>query len=130
MTTAVLPDTEALVCGYLAAQLPAASVHSQFPTSPTYPVITVHRAGGTPVHSRWLDRAVLQVDVWADSKEEARDVAATAYARLKDMTGPQSYGGQSGVVSATGDVTGLAWLRDEFSDKPRYTFQVSVYVHP
>lgn len=126
----VFPDVEALAIGHLTALVVAGGrVYGEYPDEPTFPFIELRQVGALAPQPRRLNRAVLQIDARAATKAEARDVAATAKARLLDMNGTVSYAGQSGVVSSVREVSGLAYLPDETTAQPRYTFQVAVYVH-
>lgn len=132
MTTAVPTDVEALTIGHLdAAGVCSGRVYGDHPKDPTYPYALVHRVGGVPsVPRRPLDRGVVQIDVWANTKAEAHDEAATAWARLQDMTGTVTHGGVTGVVTGIGQVVGLTSIADPESNLFRYMFQAAVYVHP
>lgn len=132
MTTAIPTDVEALVVGWLDAQgVAGGRVYGEHPASATYPYVLVTRVGGTKADRRRpLDRAVVQIDVWAETKADAHDVAATAWARLQDMSGTVAYGGVSGVVAGVRDVVGLTSIREPDSDLRRYMFQAAVLAHP
>jgi len=131
MPTPVLPDIEALAIWHLDdAAIVAGGVHGEFPTSPTYPLATVVRIGGPPEEPRWLDKATLQLDVWGDTKAEARDKAATALASLLDMTGLVNTGTVTGVVTGVRVPQGLRWFPDPITEKPRYSCTVEVTAHP
>src|SRR5262245_13011214 len=80
------PDVEALVAYELRTQLPA-NVYSSIPRNPTYPLITIKRIGGIPTDRIRLDSVSLQLDVWGNSKSEARDLADSARVKLHAMEG-------------------------------------------
>lgn len=125
-----LPDTEALVIWFLSDALIAGGrVYGSFPEAPTYPLAVVQRVGGNP-EPRWLDKADLQVDVWAATRAEARDSAANAFASLMTMEGAIDTGTVQGVVTGVLPGSGLRWLPDEDTEQPRYTFSVLVTAHP
>jgi len=131
MPTPVLPDIEALAIWWLTdAAVVTGGVHGEFPTSPTFPLATLVRIGGPPVLPRWLDRATLQLDVWGDTKAEARDTAATALASLLDMTGLVNTGTVHGVVTDVDVAQGLRWFPDPTNEQPRYSCTVMVAAHP
>lgn len=126
-----LPDVEALAIRHLDdAGILAGSFHGAFPDGPTYPVGTVVRIGGRPPLPRWLDTATLQVDVWADTKAEAFDGAATALASLVAMEGVIDTGVVQGVVTGVEVYQGLRWFPDPITEKPRYSCTVAVTAHP
>ena len=129
MTTPVPADAEAIVVGYLNAEL-TEPVSTEMPTNPTFPLVTIRRVGGAGDEPRWLDRPRIQVEAWADTKQEARTSAATAWAKLADMEGAYNYGaGAVGVVNGVQLASGLTWVPDE-NGKPRYLFVATVSLHP
>lgn len=142
LVNVVMPDVEAVVIQYLASVLVAPSpvagrVYDTIPPSPTYPLVTVGRIGGRPPVPRWLDRALLDVDGWGDTKGTARAACAEAWAALMDLDdgvgtegGLLTFGSISCVVTAVGAVAGLQWLPDDETDRPRYTSTVAVSYHP
>jgi hypothetical protein len=133
MTTVdVFPDAEALAGAVLRGDL-ACGVYSSIPKSPTFPLVTVFRIGGTPEERHRLDFASLQIDVWGTSKTEARDIAAEARSLLHGMEG-QTYtlvGGDPDDAAVTGvsDTLGLTWLPDPETYRDRYIFGVGLYLH-
>jgi len=127
------PDLEALCSQVLRNEL-SARVYSSIPSNPTYPLITIKRIGGIPAVIQRLDAAALQVEVWGNSKSEARDLADSARVELHEMEG-KIYSTGSGyvadaVVTAVRDNLGLTWLPDDLTDRDRYLFGVRVYAHP
>ena len=131
MTTAILPDVEALAIWWLSdVGITGGRVHGKFPTGPTYPLTVVHRGGGVAVDPRWLDRVSLQVDTWGDTQDEARDGSAAAFASLQDMAGFIDTGTVSGTVSGAEAGTGTRPFDDPDREKDRYTFTMLIYAHP
>jgi len=119
-----LPDTEAIAS--VALQAAGFRASSSIPANPTFPLITVKRMGGSPADKRGLDRAILQIDVWGNTKSEARDVAAAARITLMNLEGTTS-SQFNGVVTCVEDALGLFWLPDQETKRDRYVFSVMVY---
>lgn len=119
------PDAELVAISYLRAQgLNASSV---LPSSPTRPNAVVTRVGGSPVVKWAVDQAVLQIDVWGSTKQQARDTAARAVTLLYQMPG-RAGADQGACVSDVDVVLGLTWQPDDVQNPPvpRYLFTVSV----
>lgn len=132
MIVDALPDSEALASSVLRTQL-SARVYSSIPSNPTFPLMTVKRIGGIPADRVRLDRARLQIDVWGNSKSEARDLADAARVVLHAMEN-KTYRVSAGavvdaVVTGVEDELGLSWQPDPVTDKDRYILGVALYVH-
>lgn len=115
------PDVTATVATYLNGVL-TEPVHAREPNPFTTPLVTVRRVGGAD--SIVVDRARIDLQVWADDLAEATDLANLARAHMLAMPGVRS-----GVTVY--DVTtfsGPALIWDEVRDLPRYllTFEVAV----
>lgn len=125
----LLPDAEALVTTYLREHLEvdAESVSTELPPTPVYPLLLVGLIGGAPKLPYHLDAPLLQVDAWADTKGEARTLAATAHAALHEMPLDNDL---DAVVTNVETRMGLRWSPDPVSEKPRYVFRVQVDSHP
>jgi hypothetical protein len=136
----VLPDVERILVAVLRAapEIQALAggdpprVHTRLPEDPTFPLLRLQRVGGSLPFQRpaWLDAARVQFDSWADTKREARDLAATAEAVLLQTTGSQPPGGALGVITSIEESLGLQWLQEPDSARHRYLFEVRVYAHP
>lgn len=134
----VFPDAEAVAIKHLRMDQTIAQgrVYGKIPSDPQWPIITLHRAGGLPREAHSVDGANIHVDCWAQSKQEARLVAAQARAslmRLQGQTVSVLLDGTvevGGFVTAVSDAQGPFWLPDP--DKPleeggsRYFFQVAI----
>ena len=142
MTTdfAVFPDAE-----YLAVRIlkdDATGVFSPFtprigtklPADPdwVHGVVQVQRVGGVPTQRRWLDHPNIQVDVWAETKADAHDIAQRARVCLFRAEGKIIYKDVTRLAVITGvdDALGMHWEFDPLSLKPRYTFAVYFTDHP
>ncbi len=129
MVLRVLPDAELLTVNWLAgidelASLYAA-IHTKIPPDPALPIVRVLRVGGAPVIRQHLDVARLQIDVWADSKQAAHDLARLTQAALHEMVGVHT----EGVVTAVDDGV-FRWAPDTDMGWAGYSFDVLVYLHP
>lgn len=102
-------------------------VYSSIPTNPTWPLVTVQRIGGIPAVREYLDTANLQVDVWGNSKSEARDIAARARVVLLSIAGTLVTTPVRAWISAVEDALGLSWQPDPITGRDRYIFGVLMY---
>lgn len=119
------PDAELVAINYLRGQ--GLNVASVLSSSPKRPNLVVTRVGGSPVVKYAVDQAVLQIDVWGSTKQQARDTAARALSLLYQMPG-QAGADESAFVSDVDVVLGLTWQPDDVQNPsiPRYLFTVSV----
>jgi len=124
------PDAEAVTSVALrAAGLAVAQrVYSGIPKVPTYPLLVVQRLGGVPAERHHLDRARIQVDAWANSKDEAHDAAAEARVALHELEGT-SVTSPDAYITAVVDSLGLSWAPDPITDRDRYLFAVEIFLH-
>ncbi len=70
-------DTEACIADVLLAELVGVAVYGELPPEPSFPCVRLVRVGGGPVATlpTYLDAALVQCDVFADSKGQGRSVA-------------------------------------------------------
>lgn len=128
--TDALPDSELLTVTYLrqhaaTGALVGTRVYTELPASPTWPLVKLIRIGGPPTARGTLDQATIQLEVYADDKHAARQLAATVQAALADAPGFTDSGAY---ITATAPISGLQWIPDpDLSDKPRYLFDTAVY---
>lgn len=134
------PDAEALVSSHIRNDL-SVNVYSSIPRSPTWPLITVKRIGGTPAEKHHLDRAIIQIDIWGGAsgddgtvnKGSIHDLAQSARVSIHEMEGSSTQIGSGddfhGYVTAVEDISGLFWLPDPTTGRDRYTFTVAVFLH-
>ena len=80
----LLPDCDALLMEILRAALPAATVVEVMPPDWTkrYPLVRAYRFGGASEHPLFLDRALVQVDVYDDDRTAALNLAEDARTAL------------------------------------------------
>lgn len=117
----------------LAADLPAVA---ELPAPPARPVVLVSAAGGPPSRSGapdWLLAGDLQLDVWAETKADAADIAALARAAL--LAAPRNPDPDASVVVTSVNVNHPSWTPDEDwpasgRPGPRYVVLVTMSAHP
>lgn len=121
------PDIEAMMARALRdAGVCGGRAYSSIPKSPTWPLAVVQRLGGTPAVERRLDLARIQVDVYGNSKSEARLEADRARLALHEVEGT-SFPTESGFITGVVDESGLTFLPDPVTGRDRYTLGVLVY---
>ena len=130
----VQPDATLAVIQYLrlrtelTALLPAASIVTEIPTSPTYPYVVVQLAGGSGIWPA-LDEPAMQIDVVGGTKalcgQIARTIRACIWAIANDTV-------SAGVLSSGWDQMPPAYIPDTIPTPPlpRYTARYSVICHP
>ncbi|QPB09549.1 head-to-tail connector complex protein [Streptomyces phage Sycamore] len=86
MTTPILPDVEALVLKALSARLTAVRVVVDLPADwdAASPLVVAHRVGGAAPDARFLDRALMDVQVWHTDRRAASRLAREVRAILVD----------------------------------------------
>jgi len=89
--------------------------------------IIVTRIGGVPQIPYRVDVPRLDVDVYADKKETAHDLAQAARARLHELPNGD-HTDLGAVVCDVRDEGGLQWLPDPDTNAPRYLFTVALVV--
>lgn len=129
MTLRVLPDAELLTVLWLQqvdeiVEL-AAGVFTEIPAEPTLPLVRVLRIGGGSAFRQWFDVPRIQVDVWADDKQAAHDLARVVQAALHDMIGVHD----DAVVTAVDDGV-FHWNPDPEYRWAGYSADYLVYLHP
>jgi hypothetical protein len=126
----VLPDIEAAVAEAIrdaAITDLDERVYSSIPAKPTYPLAVVQRIGGTPAVRRYLDRANIQINIWATSKSEALDIAQEARVAVLETEGTTvTVDGMNIWVSAVDDSLGLSFVPDPATNRDRYLFGLLV----
>lgn len=129
----LLPDAEKLVVDYLRNHsdvdtLVDGRVSTAQPSSPDYPLVIVGRLAGLAQERDWLDTPVLQIDVWADKREEAWQVMCVVRAAMtsSEISGVHTLG----TVTGTEETAGPTWFPDPVTNRPRFTYDVQVYIHP
>lgn len=133
----LLPDDEALVCGWLAgrAELAGVTVADRLPDGydGTQLVVTVARIGGGMDRAgggQWLDQPRQDIYCYGPTKAAAKDLATTvrallAVARFDDHSAAHA------VWSNTTEDVGPQWIPSaDYPPSGRYLLQISVLIHP
>lgn len=128
------PDVEAAAGKILRdASVASGRIYSSIPTTPTFPLCTVARIGGTPAEKHKLDRASIQIDSWArlpkdgGSKSEARDLAELARKTLYENGEGAFLADFECQITQIEPELGLRWLPDPTSKRDRYIFTVRIF---
>lgn len=132
----VLPvDVEKLLVAYFKAvpeltALVAGRVSTALPATPVYPLVLLHRAGGTTRDQGVLDRALVQLEAWAAQGDHASAVAvmSTLRASLRIGRFPGSYA--AGVAVGADEISGPTYLRDAATNAERFVWTVQVFTRP
>lgn len=125
-----MPDIEA-VCGKAvrnANTVLGKRVYSSKPATPVFPMARIIRAGGRPPVRQKLDMARIQVDVWAETKDQARDAADAARLAIFALEGTADVGNKA-FVTAVEDELGGAFMPDADTTRDRYFFSLMVFAH-
>lgn len=129
-----LPNIEKLVLDALFADAAAVAVFgdrmgAELPdTFPDGQRLRVWRVGGSPVDEEpeHLDRPLLQVEAYGETKEDAYASMAAGLDALLGLAGQAVPGA---VITKVQRVSGPSWSRDPTTNTPRYLAAVAVYVH-
>lgn len=133
----LVPDDEAVVCGWLAsrAELAGVTVADRLPDDydGSQLVVTVTRIGGLMDRAgggQWLDRPRWDIDCHGRSKSAAKDLAATVRALLA-VARFDDHSASGAVWCDTTEDVGPQWLPDpDYTEAGRYLLQYSVLIHP
>jgi hypothetical protein len=130
----VLPDTESICVYYLKhhddvlALIPATAIAAELPPRNSTLFLQVVLDGGVVPVERRLVAARVRIESWGGTREDARDLCATAHAALVEMAGVQLP--DNDVVTAVLTLTAPRKFEDIENDRPRYQAEVRVYSHP
>lgn len=132
MRAAVFPDSEAVAVAWLRTQPELDGVKATtnligWQAGQRRVVIT--RIGGVPSLAVRIDNPRLDVDVYAEDKGAAHDLAQVTRAALHDLPEGE-HTALGAVVANVTDDTGLQWLPDPGTNAARYSFTVRLAVHP
>ncbi|MBZ6258866.1 hypothetical protein KVH22_25455 [Streptomyces olivaceus] len=124
-----MPDAEQVAVGILAAALdPGVTVGTEWPAklAQSLPAVAVSLGGGGSRQAAVTADRTLDIDVLAETKGEARDLAALVSAHLIAAQGTVQPGAQ---IYGVQEVS-LIWLPDPVTDLPRYVLVMSLVVRP
>jgi len=133
-----LVDVEALLVAWLSADAGVLALAAATDVSPELPAgfpssgrpfVQAFRASATTVDDATghLERAVVQVNVYGSSRENAWDLAAQTYRAVLEAP---SAAHPAGVVTNALRISGPSWSPDPITDAPRYTLSFALTVHP
>lgn len=125
----VFPDVEAAVTAYLRGLLdPDTTVGTEWPESlaENLPVVAVSRGGGATYTRLVLDDVTLDIDVLADDKATAHDLAQQVRGLLFAAEGTRL---GDALICRVQD-TSLIWLPDPMTGAARYVLVMSLRVRP
>lgn len=121
MTAAVAyPDAVDVVISWLTTQMGPNLLVPRVPNPRPTRMVLVRRTGG-PRLNEVADNAILAVEAWDATEEDAHDLAQEARAYLFALRG-ETVGGVA--CYRVTDVSGPQLLPDSESDQPRYAFAV------
>lgn len=135
MTITLLPDVEKVISAYLRSRAEVAAlvegrVYTEIPKMPVFPLVRLMRVGGEPLTTRplYIDQALLQIDAFGGPKALARQIAETCRHVLSEA----HLTSHSGASVDNVEFGSFQWLPDPTFEpaKPRYSFDVSVTIHP
>lgn len=126
MTTSAVvlfPDATDVVCRLLDPVLPV-PVRSKVPNPRPDSFVTIRRTGG-PRKDLVTDNAQITVEAWAETEEEAHDLAQVARAHIGAASGSVVAGV---AIYRVTEQAGPGILPDPVSDQPRYsqTFNIAL----
>ncbi|MFD7705715.1 hypothetical protein [Streptomyces sp. NPDC059786] len=121
-------DVEAELVAWLKAQL-AVRVLTDLPAdlNAVLPVVQVQRIGGSDDGFR-LDRALVDVDVYAATRPAASDLMALTRTRL--LAGLRGTTTNAAVFSAARTITAPAWRDYENTSLRRFGATFEIFCHP
>lgn len=129
-----LVDLEALVVSHCLddaaiTTIAGDDVRTELPPGWVPPALQITRQPGTMVdaHTSRLERGVIQVQAWGETKEQAFDLANAAAVALKALADVSHY---YGVVTEAYWQQTPWWNPDDEADTPRYTGLLVVFAHP
>jgi hypothetical protein len=120
----VFPDVEVALAGWLRAVLAPVPVSTRIPNPRPATFLRVMRTGGPRV-SLTVDAPQITFEAWANSEQDAHDLAAQVRALVNAAAGQTA--GAAQIVKVT-EMGGPAWLADPTSSQPRFTWTVQMRV--
>lgn len=130
----VLPDAEMAIIEYLRSRtevtslVPAARITTTRPPTPTYPLVTVMRIGGTATAWQQIDEPALQIDVIGGSRYQCQQIARTIRACILAIRNDTV---AEGVLVTGTEEVGPQWLPDQVvvPPLPRFVARYRVFIH-
>lgn len=129
----LLPDVDLLVREVVTSAVPGVNVGTMIPAdlADRLPFVMARRVGGTAVHPRFADRALVDVQVWASDRKTASDLAESVRTALFLAWERQTVT-PYGSIGAYAETAAPTELRDETTPDGVYRFQAtySLVVRP
>lgn len=126
-----LPDVEALTIEFLLSELGelvGTNISSDLPAAHAMPYLQVQDIGGARKRRQWLASTRIQVDAWADSRDEASVLARTAEAALLETA--RNFQGANGTITDSEALISARRFPDPSTDRHRFEFEVRIDAHP
>ncbi|MGW0929556.1 phage tail termination protein [Streptomyces sp. NPDC002644] len=123
MTTPILPDVDALVTKALRARLTGVRVAVDIPADwdASSALVVAHRVGGAAVDPRFLDRALIDVQVFEPDRNDASALARRARAALLAAC-------QTQFSDGTGSLSGFREITGPWSSGPETHANISRFI--
>ncbi|RCV53471.1 DUF3168 domain-containing protein [Marinitenerispora sediminis] len=127
----LLPRVDALLVGILRPALgPGVTVGTRIPDQMPLPFVMARRAGGASIHPRFLDQALVDVQVWAGSDAEAEGLAqAVRDALYEASTTPQVIVPGMGYLSWFAEQAAPVLLPSDTEDHNVYRYQATYQIN-
>ena len=122
----LLPDVDLLVREIVTAAVSDVQVGTMIPPDlvDRMPFVMARRVGGTAVHPRFADRALVDVQVWAADRKVAADTAEAVRVALFRAWERQTVTAH-GYIGAYSEIAAPTELRDETTPDGVYRFQAT-----
>lgn len=145
MTIRTLPDTEAILIGYLLTRTEVTNLIGGPPATSArigtlldlgsdvnLPALRIRRVSTTTPVRRHLRAANIQIEAWAASEVAAQDLIETTLAVIHEDPPGSLVGAWAGlgVITGVDDGIGPRPQPDPETDTPRWLASVIVYAHP
>lgn len=135
MTTlpVTFPDAEEIVTGHLAGLLPGVHVCARLPVPELFGellaggIVLVERIGGTWTIRKRIDNPRLEIQALTGDLAATNDLLGQVRGLVEAMTGLKAAGG---VVTRTGEETGVRAIPDPSPDVVRRGYVASLHIRP
>jgi hypothetical protein len=125
MPAVMLPSAADLLVGVLRPALAAATVGTLIPDPMPLPFVLARPIGGAAVDMRFLARAVVDVQTWAETDRDAETLAAAARAALVTAWRTQAVIPGAGSIGWLGERAAPSLLPDENAPDGVYRYQAT-----
>lgn len=125
MTNRMLPSIADLLLGILRPALPSVTVGTLLPDPMPLPFVLARPIGGSAVDLRFLARAQVDVQTWAETDRGAEDLAAAARDAFTTAWRTQAVVPGIGSIGWLAERAALALLPDERTPDGVYRYQAT-----